>query len=71
MILVVNGDQVLSKWNKSVNHALVPMILLDLLTSAESLDGVLVGSKDQLSLNGQALKGVWLPGTYSQGIYKS
>lgn len=64
VVPVVDGNQVLSKWNQGVDLSLVAPVLLDLLTPAESLDHILIGGKDKLSLNGKALKWVWLLGAY-------
>ena len=66
VVPVINGDQVLFKWDQGVHLPLVSLVLLDLLTSAVGLDNVLIGGEDELALDGQALKGVWLLGSYNK-----
>ena len=54
-ILIVNGNKVFSKWKQNLYLSLVSMVVIDLLTSTECLDTVLIGSKDNFSLEGKTL----------------
>ena len=63
-VLVVNGNQLLSKWKQTDDITLFTNVGVDLLTSLEGLDHAAIRSKHYLSLNCQTLQWLRLLGAW-------
>ena len=59
-VLVVDGDQVLSKWQQNLNLSLVTEVHIHLFAPLEGLHDCPTSSKHQLALQCQALQWVGL-----------
>lgn len=59
-VLVVNGDQVLSKWQQNLHLSLMAEVCIHLLAPLEGLHDCPISSKQQLALQSQALQWVGL-----------